>query len=127
MRVTSPLVLALAVVTVACDQLLPDRAPAVAVAPPSADSAKPKSPAAARPRRRDPPAGAAEAANEGEAFSQLRRGLRRLVTAEQGFYAENGAVDPSAALTRAARAAIAAGAPAPAGPPLVLFGSDLSR
>ena len=53
MRVTSPLVLAVAVVTVACDQLLPDRAPAVAVAPPSADSAKPKSPAAARPRRRD--------------------------------------------------------------------------
>ncbi len=91
MRVTSPLVLAVAVVTVACDQLLPDRAPAVAVAPPSADSAKPKSPAAARPRRRDPPPGAAEAANEGEAFSQLRRGLRRLVTAEQGFYAENGA------------------------------------
>ena len=69
MRVTSPLVLAVAVVTVACDQLLPDRAPAVVVAPPSADSAKPKSPAAARPRRRDPPPAGAEERRPSASFA----------------------------------------------------------
>ena len=89
MRAPSLLALALAVGTVACDRLLPDRAPAVVLPPP--DSAKPKPPPPARPRRRDPPAEPVGGASEAEAFSQLRRGLRRLVTAEQGFYAENGA------------------------------------
>jgi hypothetical protein len=43
------------------------------------------------------------------------------------FYAQGGAVDPSAALTRTQRAAIAAGAPPTAWASFALFGSDLSR
>lgn len=43
---------------------------------------------AAKPRARKP---AADPAADAERFAQIRRGLRRLVAAEEGFFAENGA------------------------------------
>ncbi|HUF36235.1 MAG TPA: hypothetical protein VMN37_09805 [Gemmatimonadales bacterium] len=71
-----------------CDQMLPLRRQ-VAVAPPAADTAPSPAPV---PRRRPPAAEAAPTGiGEDEAFNLIRRGLRRLVAAEQGFYAENGA------------------------------------
>ena len=81
------LALALAFSAAGCDRLLPDR-PAVAVAPP-ADSG-PSAPARAKARKPAPPADTT-GISAAEAFGQIRRGLRRLVAAEQGFYAENGA------------------------------------
>jgi hypothetical protein len=92
---TSGLALALVVSASACDNLLPERPP-VAVGPPAttADSA----PEAATPARREraarPTRDTAKPVGrltESQAFSQIRRALRRLVAAEQAFFAENGA------------------------------------
>ena len=84
---TTALVCALAVGSAACDKLLPVR-PAIVAAPP-ADTA----PARPAPRARRPsaPPRDTSAVGEDQAFNLIRRGLRRLVAAEQGFYAENGA------------------------------------
>jgi hypothetical protein len=87
---TAALLCALAVASSACDRLLPER-PAVMAAPPAIDTTSSR-PASA-PRRRRPLAPLADTSSAGEdqAFNLIRRGLRRLVAAEQGFYAENGA------------------------------------
>ncbi|HEU5042323.1 MAG TPA: hypothetical protein VFT84_15945 [Gemmatimonadales bacterium] len=87
---TAALAGAAAVSSLACDELLPVRREVVAAPP--ADSTQPM-PAAGK-RRRPAPAAAPEAATvveEDDAFNLIRRSLRRLVAAEQGFYAENGA------------------------------------
>jgi hypothetical protein len=83
----------LAVLCAACDQLLPARREVIAAPPVTVDTAAAKSPdIAPRPRRRPAPAAAApRAASEEQSFNVLRRTLRRLVSAEQSFYAENGA------------------------------------
>lgn len=90
MRHVSRLALAVVFLTTACDQLLPNRAaqPVVAATP-----AEPAPDTASRPRPRRRPATPPDTSgvSESEAFSQIRRGLRRLVAAEQAFYAENGA------------------------------------
>jgi len=76
------------VILLACGDLLPDRRePAM---PPAADSAAAQAP---RPRARPKSADSAQPVaplEETAAFEQIRRSLRRLVAAEQGFYAENG-------------------------------------
>ncbi len=88
MRHAFQLALAVVLLATACDQLLPNRTapPAVAATPaaPAPDSAP-----TPRPRRRPAPPDTT-GVSESEAFSQIRRGLRRLVAAEQAFYAENG-------------------------------------
>jgi hypothetical protein len=76
----------------ACDGLLPDRRQPAFDAAASADSGAAQ---AERPkaRRRADTNAAREAAAEpvaASAFDQIRRSLRLLVAAEQGFYAENG-------------------------------------
>jgi len=77
--------------SLACDQLLPTRREVVA-APPSVDTAAATTPAPKpKPRRPEPAAGPLGSVDEDEAFNLVRRGLRRLVAAEQGFFAENGA------------------------------------
>ena len=80
----------LAMATTGCEQLLPVRRQVVA-APPADSAAEPASAPAPRRRRPAPAADSAPAIGEDEAFNQIRRGLRRLVAAEQGFFAENGA------------------------------------
>jgi hypothetical protein len=76
---------AAAALLAACD-LLPD--PRQPPAPPTGASAP--APTASRPRRPRPAARPAAALTEQERFTQISRGLRRLVVAEEGFYAENG-------------------------------------
>lgn len=80
-------VVAATLLLAACDDLLPRRqSPPVAAA---ADSA----PATTRPRRQPPARDTqpeATALEAEAAFGQIRQSLRRLVAAEQGFYAENG-------------------------------------
>lgn len=75
----------------ACDDLLPDRPQAAPPPAPSVDSAAAQAP---KPRSRRAPADGARREVTGleadAAFSQIRRSLRSLVAAEQGFYAENG-------------------------------------
>jgi hypothetical protein len=75
----------------ACDGLLPDRRQPVFDAAVSVDSAGAQ---AARPKskRKHPNAGRDTTAEPvaASAFDQIRRSLRVLVAAEQGFYAENG-------------------------------------
>lgn len=71
----------------ACDDLLPAR-PQAAPAPPAVTDS-----AARKPARRQPVDSARREATGAEAaaaFDQIRRSLRSLVAAEQGFYAENG-------------------------------------
>jgi hypothetical protein len=70
-------------VSSACDQL---RMPKVPESAARAESASPPKPAA-RPARAT---GTASAAEESAAFDGLRTGLRRLVVAEETFFAENG-------------------------------------
>ena len=79
-----------AVSSTACDRLLPVRREVVA-APPAVDTAPAAPVARSRRRAPSPPADTIPATEEDEAFNRIRRGLRRLVAAEQGFYAENGA------------------------------------
>ncbi len=81
---------ALAISSSACDQLLPVRRQVVA-APPAVETTTTAPASAPRPRRPAPPKAAPSADGEEQAFNLIRRGLRRLVAAEQGFYAENGA------------------------------------
>jgi hypothetical protein len=74
----------------ACDDLLPARPqaappPAVVTDSAGARTPKPASRKPAAPARREATGAEAEAA-----FDQIRRTLRSLVAAEQGFYAENG-------------------------------------
>lgn len=88
MRPGWALVLMLILFTGGCEQLLPDRSRVASVSPPATDSAPPPADSP-RPRQPRPPPDTATV-NESEAFGQLRRGLRRLVAAQQGFYAENG-------------------------------------
>ena len=75
----------------ACDTLLPDRPQPTLDAVTSVDSA---AASASRPQARRGPTGGARpeatGAQADAAFSQIRRSLRMLVAAEQGFYAENG-------------------------------------
>ncbi len=74
----------------ACDKVLPSRAPEVPTTPPTTQPELPTAPVpkpAPRPAR---PAAGSPAVTENEAFARVRRSLRRLVAAEQGFYAENG-------------------------------------
>lgn len=87
---TATLVGAATLALAGCDQMLPLRREVVA-APPTADSASTTEAAASRPRRPAPPADSIPAVDEDHAFNSIRRGLRRLVAAQQGFYAENGA------------------------------------
>ncbi len=74
---------------VACDKLLPPARPAAQNLPPSAAAAAGDSPApapVAKPvRNRD-----STQSQDASAFDQIRRSLRRLVSVEQTFYAENG-------------------------------------
>jgi hypothetical protein len=65
----------------------------VVAAPPAVDTAAATTPAPKPKPRRAPEAAArpVSGVDEDEAFNYIRRGLRRLVAAEQGFYAENGA------------------------------------
>src|SRR5687768_6434659 len=72
----------------ACDRLLPDRRQPALDAVTSVDSAA-KPP---QPRRRAAGVVRREATGSeaAAAFDQIRRSLRLLVAAEQGFYAENG-------------------------------------
>jgi hypothetical protein len=86
---SAALLCALAVASSACDKLLPVR-PEIAAAPPPADSAANRPASKPRPRRPAPPADNTSSVGEDQAFNLIRRGLRRLVAAEQGFYAENG-------------------------------------
>ena len=79
---------AAALLSLGCDQLLPARREVV-VAQPTDTAAVP--PAAPRRRRAAGAAAATAPVDEDDAFNLIRRGLRRLVAAEQGFYAENGA------------------------------------
>ena len=77
--------------SLACDQLLPTGRDVVA-GPPAVDTAAATTPAPkAKRRRTEPAAQPAGSVEEDEAFNLIRRGLRRLVAAEQGFFAENGA------------------------------------
>ena len=79
------LLLVASLLLTACDELLPgQRQPPVTLATDTAPAPQPKRPrpAAARP--------VAEGAEAAIAFRQLSQTLRRLVAAEQGFYAENG-------------------------------------
>ena len=71
----------------ACDDLLPGRraSPPVAVAADSAPAAK-----ESRRSRATTPSPATPVVEPDAAFRQIRQSLRRLVAAEQGFYAENG-------------------------------------
>jgi hypothetical protein len=76
----------------ACDGLLPDRRQPALEAAASVDSAaaqgrRPKAKRGADASARREPAAEPEALS---AFDQIRRSLRLLVAAEQGFYAENG-------------------------------------
>lgn len=87
---TAALVCALAVASGACDKLLPVRRQVLA-APPAVDTAPVKPASAPRARRPAAPRPDTSSVGEDEAFNLIRRGLRRLVAAEQGFYAENGA------------------------------------
>jgi hypothetical protein len=87
---TAALWCALALASSACDRLLPVRR-AVVAAPPGADTARSRPASAPRTRRPPAPPADTSAVGEDEAFNLIRRGLRRLVAAEQGFYAENGA------------------------------------
>jgi hypothetical protein len=76
--------------SLACDQLLPMRREVAT--PPAVDSAGAAAPVAkAKPRRARPAAQPVAGMEEDQAFNLIRRGLRRLVAAEQGFFAENGA------------------------------------
>jgi hypothetical protein len=80
--------LAALVLITACDKLLPPRPPVnLPAAQETTAPARPPSPAAAakQGQARDSAASA-----EAAAFDQIRRSLRRLVTVEQTFYAENG-------------------------------------
>lgn len=90
---TAALAGAAALVSLGCDRLLPIRREVVAAPP--ADSAPPASAAAPKRRRpaasAEPAAGSAGTVDEDDGFNLIRRGLRRLVAAEQAFYAENGA------------------------------------
>jgi hypothetical protein len=75
----------------ACDGLLPDRRQSAFDAAASADSAAGQAERPKSKRRADSNAREATAEPEpGGAFDQIRRSLRVLVAAEQGFYAENG-------------------------------------
>lgn len=81
----SALLAAASLLLTACDDLLPgQRQPPVVVA---ADSAPPAPKRSSPAREASPVAEGAEAA---AAFRQMSQTLRRLVAAEQGFYAENG-------------------------------------
>lgn len=73
----------------ACDDLLPARPQAAPPPPSSADTAT-RSPRPARRPPADPARKEATGAEAEAAFNQIRRSLRILVAAEQGFYAENG-------------------------------------
>ena len=87
---TAALLCALAAASAGCDKLLPIR-PRVVAAPPAADTTPVKRASAPRTRRPTAPAAEPSSVDEEQAFNLIRRGLRRLVSAEQGFYAENGA------------------------------------
>ncbi len=73
-----------------CIDVYPDR-PAAAIGTSAVDTAQPvpesRPPA---PRRRPRPTSDTLSDRDRDRFIQVRRGLRRLVVAEQGFYAENG-------------------------------------
>jgi hypothetical protein len=70
-------------VSSACDQLRVPRAPA------STSAAPPRTPRPARPAE-TAPSGGGSAVNEATEFDRIRTGLRRLVVAEETFFAENG-------------------------------------
>jgi hypothetical protein len=75
----------------ACDGLLPDRRQSAFDAAAAADSAAGQAERPKSKRRADSHARETTAEPEpGGAFDQIRRSLRVLVAAEQGFYAENG-------------------------------------
>ena len=83
---SAALVCAVGVSVGGCDQMLPVRRQAAA-APPAADTTPARAPALRpKPAARKAPS----RIGEDQAFDLIRRGLRRLVAAEQGFYAENG-------------------------------------
>jgi hypothetical protein len=88
-----PVSLPLLLVTLAfagCDNLVPERVPEVTVAsPPSADSVPPDATPRSEARPAPKPAAPVKP-SDSEYYGQIRRALRRLVTAEQAFYAENG-------------------------------------
>lgn len=88
---TAVLAALVAAATGACDQLLPARREVVAAPPADSAAAQPPKPRRARRTGADPEAAPLGAVGEDQAFNLIRRGLRRLVAAEQGFYAENGA------------------------------------
>jgi hypothetical protein len=87
---TAALLCALAAGSSACDQLLPVRQD-VAVAPPATDSSPADKASAPRTRRATRTPAGTTSLEEDQAFNLIRRALRRLVAAEQGFFAENGA------------------------------------
>lgn len=72
----------------ACDDLLPARPQAAPPPPAVADSTAARKPARRKPA--DSTRREATGAEAAAAFDQIRRSLRSVVAAEQGFYAENG-------------------------------------
>ena len=74
----------------ACDDLLPARPQAAPPPAPAVDSAAARGPARQGRRAAESARKEATGAEAEAAFNQIRRSLRALVAAEQGFYAENG-------------------------------------
>jgi hypothetical protein len=72
----------------ACDNLRLPAPPARTVA--TTTDTQPATPRATKPNRSAKPKVMADPALEGGRFEQIRRGLRRLVVAEETYYAENG-------------------------------------
>ena len=73
----------------ACDDLRLPAPPAQAAGTPALDS-QPTAPAARKASRSPKRAAKIDPALDGQRFDQIRRGLRRLVAAEETYYAENG-------------------------------------
>ena len=91
MRRTASLALLAAAFTLlatACDNLQLPAPPARTVA--TTTDTQPATPKATQPNRSAKPKLKADPALEGTRFEQIRRGLRRLVVAEETYYAENG-------------------------------------
>lgn len=95
LRSRAALGLALPMLVAACGDLVPDPPPAQVPVAAASDSAvapapQPAETVEAKPRRRTPSEAEPVPDEEAAAFDQIRRSLRRLVAAEQAFYAETG-------------------------------------
>lgn len=87
-RLSSAAIMAATLLVTACDDLLPGRRQAPVAVVTAADSARARKP---RPARTDSAAREATGPEAEAAFREISQTLRRLVAAEQSFFAENGA------------------------------------